>query len=94
VSRPSHDWILVDQTAGGLEISIDTAGAGALRGSVDLKGPAGAAVIATDVDLVSPPQAAENPAVRARGTRFGLARTAREEPKNLAPLGTRTPDME
>ena len=50
--RPSHDWILVDQTTGGLDISIDTAGAGTLRGSVDLKGPAGAAVIAIDVDLV------------------------------------------
>jgi hypothetical protein len=83
VPRPSHDWILVDQTADGLDISIDTARAGTLRGSIDLKGPAGAAVIAIEVDLVSPPRAAQKRAAPARGTRFGLARTAREVLKSL-----------
>jgi len=58
VPRPSHDWIRVDQTAGGLDISIDTTRAGALRGSVDLTGPTGEAAIAIEVDLVPPaPQA-------------------------------------
>jgi hypothetical protein len=54
VPRPSLGWIRVDETADGLNISIDTAGNGLLRGSIDLKGPAGEAAIAIDVDLVSP----------------------------------------
>jgi Caspase domain/PASTA domain len=55
---PSHDWIHVDQTAASLDISIDTAGTGTRHGSVDLKGPAGAAAIAIDVDLMpASPQA-------------------------------------
>ena len=58
VPRPSHDWIHVDQTAAGLDISIDTAGTGTRHGSVGLKGPAGEATIAIDIDLVpAPPQA-------------------------------------
>jgi hypothetical protein len=55
VPRPSGDWIRVDQVDEGLDISIDTAGTGALSGSVGLKGPAGEAMIAIDVDLVSAP---------------------------------------
>jgi hypothetical protein len=49
---PSHEWIHVDQTVGSLDISIDTTGTGTRRGSVGLKGPAGEAAIAIDVDLV------------------------------------------
>jgi len=56
VPRPSGDWIRVDQVEEGLDISIDTAGTGTLRGSLALKGPTGEAVIAIDIDLVSPPQ--------------------------------------
>jgi len=55
---PSHDWIHVDQKAQSLDISIDTAGTGTRHGSVDLKGPAGGATIAIDVDLVPAPQQA------------------------------------
>ena len=55
---PSHDWIHVDQTAASLDISIDTVGTGTRHGSVALKGPAGEATIAIDVDLVpATPQA-------------------------------------
>jgi Caspase domain len=53
--RPTDDWIHVDQVAEGLDISIDTAGTGTSRGSIDLKGPTGEAVIAVDIDLISPP---------------------------------------
>jgi len=56
VPRPSGDWIRVDQVKEGLDISIDTAGTGTLLGSLALKGPTGEAVIAIDIDLVSPPQ--------------------------------------
>jgi hypothetical protein len=56
VPRPSHDWIRVDQTAGGLEISIDTARTGSLRGSLNIKGPTGEAAIAIDVDLFLTPE--------------------------------------
>jgi hypothetical protein len=51
-SRPSDDWISVSETAEGLDISVDTAGAGTLRGTLDLKGPTGEVVIAVDVELV------------------------------------------
>lgn len=50
--RPSDDWIRVSETAEGLDISVDTANAGTLRGTLDLKGPTGQAVIAIDVELV------------------------------------------
>jgi Caspase domain len=50
--RPSDDWIRVSETAEGLDISVDTANAGTLRGTLDLKGPTGDAVIAIDVELV------------------------------------------
>lgn len=57
-ASPSHAWIHVDQTVGSLDISIDTTGTGTREGSVGLKGAAGEAAIAIDVDLVpAPPQA-------------------------------------
>jgi hypothetical protein len=64
VPRPSHDWIRVHQTAGRLDISIDTAGMGILRGSVGLKGPTGEAVIAIEINLVSP--SSQTPPVRSQ----------------------------
>jgi Caspase domain len=51
----SHDWIHVDQTSQGLDISVDTSRAGMLRGSVQVKGPTGEAVVTIDVDLFPPP---------------------------------------
>ena len=57
VPRPSHAWIHVDDTTEGLDISADTADAGTLRGSLDLQGPAGAAAIAIEIEVVSPPPA-------------------------------------
>jgi hypothetical protein len=61
VPRPSHDWIRVDQVAEGLDISVDTTGTGTLHGSVDLKGPAGEALIAIEAEIVSPsPEPASN----------------------------------
>jgi hypothetical protein len=53
--RASHDWIRVNETAEGFEISVDTANAGTLRGTVNLKGPTGEAVIAIDVELLPTP---------------------------------------
>jgi hypothetical protein len=55
VPRPSHDWIHVDQTVGSLDISIDTAGTGAIHGSLGLKGPSGEATVTLDIDLVRAP---------------------------------------
>ena len=59
--RPSDAWIRVDKMAEGLDISIDTAGMGTLRGGLSLKGQTGEAIIAIDVDLVSPSQQAPTP---------------------------------
>ena len=59
VPRASDDWIRVNETTEGFDISVDTTGTGTLRGSVDLKGPTGTAVIAVDVELLpQEPQAA------------------------------------
>ena len=53
VPRPSGDWIGVEQVAEGLDISIDTASAGPLTGTIAVKGTTGEAVIAVDIELVS-----------------------------------------
>jgi hypothetical protein len=58
----SHDWIGVNETTEGFDISVDTTRTGTLRGSVDLKGPTGTAVITVDVDLL--PQAAQTSTTR------------------------------
>jgi hypothetical protein len=54
VLSPSDNWIRVDRTADRLDISVDTAGTGTMRGSLGLKGPTGEAVIVIAVDLVPP----------------------------------------
>jgi hypothetical protein len=62
VPHASHDWIHVDQTSEGLDISVDTARPGMLRGSVQVKGPTGEAVVTIDVDLFpSPPETPSRP---------------------------------
>ena len=58
----SHDWIGVNETTEGFDISVDTTRTGTLRGSVDLKGPTGTAVIAVDIELL--PQAAQTATTR------------------------------
>ena len=75
--RASHDWIHVNETTEGFDISIDTTSTGTLRGSVDLKGPTGAAVIAIDAELL--PQAAQ--------------RSATERPSGPADQGTMAPPI-
>jgi hypothetical protein len=51
----SNEWIHVKETSEGFDVSIGTAQAGMLRGSLTVKGPTGEAVIAVDVDLIPPP---------------------------------------
>ena len=55
--RALRDWIRVNETDEGLDISVDTANAGILRGNVDLKGPTGEAIIAVDVEFLPTPSA-------------------------------------
>jgi hypothetical protein len=84
VPRASHDWIHVHETPDGLDISIETTGVGTLHGSVEVKGPAGAAAVTIDVDLIpQPPQPSPLPA-----TSPGV-----EEPPPLetGPTGDRIP---
>jgi len=81
--HPSHDWILVNQTSQGLDISIDTTRKGILHGSLGLKGPTGEAAVAIDVDLTPPqPQAALTP----RGEQPGRQRPA-PATRNRQPTG-------
>jgi hypothetical protein len=51
--RASDDWIRVDETAEAFDVSVDTVHAGILRGTLDLKGPTGEAVIAIDVEILA-----------------------------------------
>ena len=60
--RASHDWIRANETTEGVDISVDTTRAGALYGSLDLKGPTGDAIIAIDVEIL--PQAAQTATTR------------------------------
>jgi hypothetical protein len=59
----SGDWIQVTETAEGFDVAVDTSGMGSMHGSFDLKGPAGQAVIAVEVQLIAP--APDPPAVPA-----------------------------
>jgi hypothetical protein len=52
VPRASHDWIRVDKTTDGLDISIDTATVGIRHGNVEVKGPTGQAVVPIEVELI------------------------------------------
>ena len=62
VPRASHDWIHLNESADGVDISADTTSTGSLHGTVELKGPTGEAVIAIDIDLISPsPQVPASP---------------------------------
>jgi len=80
--RASDDWIHVSETAEGLDISVDTADAGTLRGTLNLKGPTGEADIAIDVELL-PPQplqaTAETPSQTEEKARKEAAETARQQ---------------
>ena len=47
----SHSWIQVDQTSEGIDVSVDTAGTGNLRGDITIKGALGEALIPVDIEL-------------------------------------------
>jgi hypothetical protein len=92
VPRPSDAWIRVDQVAEGLDISIDTTGTGALRGSLDLKGPTGEAVIAIDIDLVArPPRTPASRGPRAPTDQGSIAPAALADKPQRPPSALLTP---
>jgi hypothetical protein len=80
--RASDGWIRVSETSEGFDISVDTGSAGTLRGTLDLKGPTGEAVIAIDVELI-PKQGrqktAETPSQAEERGRQEAAETARRQ---------------
>jgi hypothetical protein len=49
---PSHEWIRVDETADGFEVTVDTSAIGTRSGSIAVTGPTGEAVIPIDVEVV------------------------------------------
>ena len=79
--RASDDWIRVNETAEGFDVSVDTANVGTRRGTLDLKGPTGEAAIAIDVEILPTPaeerarreaeQAAQRCATAVDGSRTG-----------------------
>jgi hypothetical protein len=85
--RASDDWIHASETAEGLDISVDTASAGTLRGTLDLKGPTGEVVIVIDVELI-PQQArqktAEDPSQAEEKGRQDATETARRQAEEEA----------
>jgi hypothetical protein len=50
---PSHDWIRVDETADGFDVTVDTSATGKRSGSIAVTGPTGEAVIPVDVEVVA-----------------------------------------
>jgi hypothetical protein len=52
----SHSWIQVDQTAKGIDVSVDTAGTGNLRGDITIKGALGEALIPVDIEVTPSPE--------------------------------------
>ena len=90
----SHDWIRVNETSDGFDISVDTTSTGTLHGSVDLKGPTGAAVIAIDVELLPRSGAASQQAAEPHQDHAPPTRepsTAPSPAQTLAPSRTSTP---
>jgi Caspase domain/Kelch motif/Galactose oxidase, central domain len=53
--RASHSWIRLEETAEGVDVSVDTSHVGALRGDIAIRGPTGEplAVVPVEVDVVS-----------------------------------------
>jgi hypothetical protein len=55
--QASDNWIRVQETSEGLDVSVDTSTAGRLHGDIALTGPTGEAVITVDVEVMpNPPQ--------------------------------------
>lgn len=50
---PSHDWIRVEETAGGFDVTVDTSVKGIRSGSIAVTGPTGETVIPVDVEVVA-----------------------------------------
>ena len=48
----SHEWISIEETAEGFDISVDTAQAGTLNGRLNIKGPTGEAAVTIQADLI------------------------------------------
>jgi hypothetical protein len=51
MSQPSHSWIRVEDTAGGLDVSVDTTVVGALRGQITITGLTGQTTLQVEVDI-------------------------------------------
>jgi hypothetical protein len=93
--RASHDWIHFNETPEGFDISVDTTSTGILRGSIDLKGPTGTAVIAIDVELLPQPHAAQPQAAEPHDNHAPAARessttSSAQTPARAAPAGATT----
>jgi hypothetical protein len=101
--RASDDWIRVDETAEAFDVSVDTIHAGILRGTLDLKGPTGEAVIAIDVEILAPapqtPLPQEEPAGQGLAPAGGEPERqaedrARQEPQQAAEREAEVPHGE
>jgi Caspase domain len=86
---PSDDWIRVEQVAGGLDVSVDTAGLGSLHGSLVLRGLTGEAVIAIDAEIATPPP--QPPVSRPRRIRLPGAMAPPPQPGQ--PVGQPAPPL-
>ena len=78
--RASDDWIRLTETDGRFDISVSTDDAGIRRGTLDLKGPTGEAVIAVDVEVLSAERAAEE-------AQQAAERAAEDRPQQRPPSG-------
>ncbi|MEP6527784.1 MAG: caspase family protein [Nocardioidaceae bacterium] len=58
----SANWIRVDETSDGLDVSVDTSTIGNLHGDIALTAPTGKTIISVDVEVTPSPQQAPPPA--------------------------------
>jgi len=89
VPHASDDWIRVSETTEGLDISIDTAQAGTLNGSINVKGPTGEVVVTVHVDLISQPRETSPPPSGQRTDDGMLASTPTRSPLPQGPPSAR-----
>lgn len=53
--QASHTWLTVEETPGGLDVSVDTSVAGRRQGSVTITGPTGEVTIPVDLEITPKP---------------------------------------
>jgi hypothetical protein len=85
----SDGWIHVEETAEGFDVSIDTAQAGTLNGTINLKGPTGELVVAVSAPIIPK----ETPPPDRQSTEVPTPLLVGPPPGRPAPVATTSPEQ-